>query len=97
MTNKYERAEPAFVTDHSQFLNAVQRMPMIKEWISEKGTSLIAFIVGLGFVLTAFLDRHYRYFHILMAILALVYGYRQFKKKDTPFERRERELRRRRL
>ncbi len=70
---------------------------MIKEWIAEKGTSLIAVVVALGFVGIAFLDSQYRYFHILVAILALVYGYKQFKRRDTPFERRERDLRRRRL
>ncbi len=54
----------------------------------------MAFVVGLGFIGVAFLDSQYRYFHLCIAIIALVYGYKQFKKRDTPFERREREIRR---
>ncbi len=54
----------------------------------------MAFAVGLGFIGIAFLDSQYRYFYLCIAIIALVYGYKQFKKRDTPFERREREIRR---
>jgi hypothetical protein len=67
------------------------------EWISEKGSSLIAFVVGLGFAAIAYLDAQYRYFHLVVAIVAFGYGYKQLKKQDTPFERREREIRRKRL
>ena len=37
------------------------------EWISEKGASLTAGIIGLGFLLVAYLDRRYRYFHLCVA------------------------------
>jgi 4-hydroxybenzoate polyprenyltransferase len=67
------------------------------ERISEKSASLMAFVVGLGFLVAAFFDSQYRYFHLVVAILALYFGYRQFKKRDTPFQKRERELRRKRL
>ena len=67
------------------------------EWISEKGTSLMVGIVGLGFLVLAYLDRQYRYFHLCVAIIALVYAYKRFQRRDTPFEKREREVRRRRL
>jgi hypothetical protein len=67
------------------------------EWISEKGTSLLAGIVGLGFLVVAYLDSRYRYFHLCVAIAAFAYAYRSSKRRDTPFERREREARRRRL
>jgi len=70
---------------------------MNMEWISEKGTSLMACIVGLGFIAIAFLDSQYRYFHLVVAVVAFVYAYKRFKRHDTPFERREREARRRRL
>lgn len=67
------------------------------EWISEKGAGLTAVVIGLGFLLAAYLDRRYRYFHVCVAAAAFVYAYRQFKRPVTPFEKRERELRRRRL
>jgi 4-hydroxybenzoate polyprenyltransferase len=67
------------------------------EWISEKGTSLLAAVVGLGFIVIAYLNSQYRYFHLCVAIVVLVYAYKRFKRRDTPFERREREARRRRL
>jgi len=67
---------------------------MNMEWIAQKGTSLMAFIVGLGFIGVGLLYRQYMYFFFLIAVIALVYGYRQFRKRVTPFEKRERELRR---
>jgi 4-hydroxybenzoate polyprenyltransferase len=70
---------------------------MNMEWISEKGASLTAFAIGLGFIGLSFLYGKYRYFLLCAAIVALIYGYKQFKKRGTPFERRERELRRKRL
>jgi hypothetical protein len=57
----------------------------------------MAFVVALGFVVIAFLDIRYRYFYICVAVVALLYGYRQFRKNDTPFERREREIRRKNM
>jgi hypothetical protein len=70
---------------------------MKMEWISEKGASLTAFLVGLGFIIVSIVNIQYRYFFICLAICCLVYGYRQFKRRDSPFERHERELRRKRL
>ena len=70
---------------------------MIWETVAQKSSSLIAFFIALLFLVFAVLDVRYRYFHLCVAIVAFVYGYRQFKKRDTPFERRERELRRKAL
>jgi predicted membrane protein len=67
---------------------------MIWERLSQKGTSFIAIFIALVFLVFAFFDIRYRYFHLCIAVLALIYAYRQFKKRDTPFERHERELRR---
>jgi hypothetical protein len=70
---------------------------MIWEWIAEKGTSLLAFLVGLGFVGMAFLDAQYRYFHLCIALMAVAYGYKLLKKRSTPFEKHEREMKRKQL
>ncbi len=67
---------------------------MVLEKLSQKGSSLVAFFIALVFLVLAYLDVRYRYFLLCVAVLALIYGYRQFKKRDTPFERHERELRR---
>jgi hypothetical protein len=64
------------------------------EWISQKGTGLMAIVAGLGLIAFAILHSQYFYFYICAAIAAFIYGFRRFKKRDTPFERRERELRR---
>jgi hypothetical protein len=70
---------------------------MNMEWISEKGASLTAFLFGLGFIIVSIFSRQYRYLFLCFAICCLIYGYRQFKRRDTPFEKHERELRRKRL
>ncbi len=54
----------------------------------------MALFVGLGFIAVAFFYRQYMYFFFCLAIIAFVYGYRQFRRRDTPFERHEREMRR---
>jgi 4-hydroxybenzoate polyprenyltransferase len=66
-------------------------------WISEKGASLMAFVIALALLAAAFAYSQYRYFFVCVAIVAFAYGYRQFRKQDTPFEKHERELRRRTL
>jgi hypothetical protein len=63
-------------------------------WISQKGKGLLVGCIGLLFVVFAFLHGQYRYFHICVAIVAFVYAYRLLKQRDTPFEKHERELRR---
>jgi hypothetical protein len=67
------------------------------EWIAKNGQSLMALIVGLGFIGIAYLDNEYRYFHVCVAIIAFVYGYRQLRRHDTPFQRHEREMRRKQM
>ncbi len=67
------------------------------EWISEKGTSLVAGSAGLFFLAVALLDRRYRYFFLCAAAVAFFYAHKRFKKRDTPFEKHEREIRRKRL
>ncbi len=63
-------------------------------WISEKSAGLLALLVGLGFLGIAYLDRQYRYFHLVVALIALVFAYKRLSRRETPFEKRERELRR---
>ncbi len=70
---------------------------MIWEWIAEKGASLVALLIGLGLIGVSFLDPQYRYFFLCVALVALAYGYRLYKKRDTPFERREREMKRKQM
>jgi len=70
---------------------------MNMEWIAEKGTSLLAFIIAAGLIGIAALDAQYRYLYICVAIIFFVYGYRRLKKRDTPFQRREREMRRKNM
>jgi len=67
---------------------------MLLQRLSQKGSSFIAFFIALVFLVLALLDVRYRYFFFCVAALGLIYGYRQFKRRDTPFERHERELRR---
>jgi hypothetical protein len=67
---------------------------MVLERLSQKGSSFIAFFIALVFLVLTVWDVRYRYFFLCVAILAFIYGCRQFKKRDTPFERHEREIRR---
>lgn len=67
------------------------------EWISRKGTSLTAIVIGLGFIAVAILEHRYRVFYLCVAVISLICGYKQFKKRYTPFERQEKELRRKRM
>ncbi|MBP1608849.1 MAG: hypothetical protein H6Q04_1084 [Acidobacteria bacterium] len=68
---------------------------MKKLWVNEKMPSLLAFLIGLGLIGVAILDSQYRYFYILLGIMAFYYGFRNWKRKETPFERKEREMRNR--
>jgi hypothetical protein len=67
------------------------------EWISDKGTGLLWGTAGLGLLAIAYFEAQYRYFYLCVALLALIYAYKQIVRRDTPFQRRERELRRKRL
>lgn len=51
------------------------------EWISEKGTSLVAGSAGLFFLAVALLDRRYRYFFLCAAAVAFFYAHKRFKKR----------------
>ena len=66
-------------------------------WISEKGAGLMAFLVAFGLLAVAFAYSQYRYVFLCVAVVAFAYGCKQLKKRDTPFEKHERELRRRTL
>jgi hypothetical protein len=70
---------------------------MIWEWVAEKGTSLLAFLVGLGFIGVSFLDPQYRYFFLCLAIVVIAYACKRYKKHDTPFEKRDREMKRKQM
>lgn len=70
---------------------------MFWEWIAQKGTSLLSFLIGLGFIGVSFLDPRYRYFFLCLAVVSIAYGFKQYRKHDTPFERHEREMKRKRM
>jgi len=57
----------------------------------------VAIAIALCLVAVAVFENQYRLFYLCLAVIALGYGVKQLRKRDTPFERRERELRRRRL
>jgi 4-hydroxybenzoate polyprenyltransferase len=67
------------------------------EWIAEKSASVIAFLIALVFIGLGFYSPQFRWICICIALIAIVYGYKQLKKHDTPFQRQEREIRRKRL
>jgi hypothetical protein len=70
---------------------------MIWEWVAEKGTSLLAFFIGLGFIGVSFMDPQYRYFFLCLAVVVIAYGCKRYTKHDTPFEKRDRETKRKQL
>ena len=70
---------------------------MIWDWVAEKSTSLMAFLVALAFIAVGFFYDQFRFICICIALIAIAYGYKQLRKHDTPFERHEREMRRKRL
>jgi predicted membrane protein len=82
---------------HRLRLAFLRGFSMIRDTLAQKGTSLTALFIALMFLVFAFFYIQYRYLHICIAVLALIYGYRQLKKRDTPFEKRERELRSKRM
>jgi hypothetical protein len=57
----------------------------------------MAFVVGIGFIGVSYLHNQYRYFHLCIALFAFIYGFKQLRRHDTPFQRHEREMRRRSL
>ncbi len=69
-------------------------MAMNLAWISEKSAGLLALLVGLGFLGLAYFDSQYRYFHLAVALVAFYFAYKRITRRETPFERREREMRR---
>ncbi|HYK89042.1 MAG TPA: hypothetical protein VE398_09740 [Acidobacteriota bacterium] len=75
-------------------LKSVPGNSMNTTWISEKAPGLLAVLVGLGFVGIAFFDAQYRYFHLAVAAISLYFGYKRISRQETPFQKRERELRR---
>jgi hypothetical protein len=70
---------------------------MIWQWIAEKSASMLAFVIALGFIGMGCYYSQYRFVCFCIALIAIAYGYKQLKKRDTPFERREREMRRKSL
>ena len=63
-------------------------------WISDRSAPLLAILVGLGFIGIAYIDAQYRYFHLLVAFIAFGFAYKRLTRHETPFEKREREMRR---
>ncbi len=70
---------------------------MIWDWIAEKSTALTAFLVALAFICAAFFYYQFRFIFICLALIAIAYGFKQMKKHVTPFQRHEREMRRKQL
>ncbi len=66
----------------------------MRDWIYNRVPGLLAVLIGLGFIGIAYFDLQYRYFHLVVAAIALYYGYKRISRRETPFQRRERELRR---
>ncbi len=63
-------------------------------WISERSAPLLAVVIGLGFIGIAYIDAQYRYFHLVVALAAFWFAYKRLTRRETPFEKREREMRR---
>jgi hypothetical protein len=70
---------------------------MIWEWIAAKGTSLMSFVIGLGFLGIAAIYGEYRYFFLCVALISIYIGVKQLRKQDTPFQKHEREMRRKQM
>ncbi len=63
-------------------------------WISERSAPLLAIVIGLGFIWIAYIDAQYRYFHLVVALICFGFAYKRLTRRETPFEKREREMRR---
>jgi hypothetical protein len=69
----------------------------IREWSTNRLQGGTWMLVGLLVLLWAFYEPDYRYVWLVLGVAMVVYGFKLFRKVETPFERRQREIRRMRL
>jgi hypothetical protein len=69
----------------------------LSAWGAKKIQGASWMIVGLALVIYSYYEPDYRYVWLVIGFALAVYGNRIFRKTETPFERRQRELRRTQL
>ncbi len=66
----------------------------IRSWSANKLQGSCWMVGGILVLLYASYDATYRYVFLVAGIALILYGQRVFRKVETPFERRQRELKR---
>lgn len=66
----------------------------VREWSANRIQGACWLLAGLLVLIYAFYDATYRYVWLVVGIALILYGQRVFRKVETPFERRQRELKR---
>ncbi len=66
----------------------------VRNWSANKLQGGCWIFAGLLVLIYAFYDATYRYVFLVAGIGLLLYGQHVFRKRETPFERRQRELKR---
>lgn len=69
----------------------------VRHWSANKIQGACWMLAGCLVLIYAFYDATYRYVWLVVGIVLIGYGQRVFRKVETPFERRQRELRRTQL
>jgi hypothetical protein len=66
----------------------------VRNWSANKLQGGCWMLAGLLVLVYAFFDATYRYVFLVAGIALLLYGQRAFRKVETPFQRKQRELKR---
>ena len=66
----------------------------VRRWSANKLQGACWLVAGLLVVIYAFFEVTYRYVFLVIGIGMILYGQRVYRKVETPFERRQRELKR---
>ena len=66
----------------------------VRQWSANKIQGACWMLAGCLVLVYAFFDATYRYIWLVVGIALIVYGQRVFRRVETPFERRQREIRR---
>jgi hypothetical protein len=69
----------------------------VGSWGAKQNQGLTWLVVGLGFLFFSFFETGYRILWILLGCGAIWNGQRLFRQEETPFERKQREMRRNQL
>jgi hypothetical protein len=69
----------------------------VSHWGAKQNQGLTWLVVGLGFLGFSFIETDYRILWIVLGCGAVWYGQRLFRQGETPFERKQREMRRNQL